>query len=125
MTPSEFLTTLWGNPPPAWVLIWTLPGKNSTWFQDFTHVDRYVNAHLDRDIYTGVSAKSGSKFPSRHERCTNANAAGIPGLWADIDLDDDVHVKANLPETVEDALCALPPEYPPSIVVHSGHGLQG
>tara|TARA_Y100000310_G_scaffold245762_1_gene250777 strand:+ start:878 stop:2215 length:1338 start_codon:yes stop_codon:yes gene_type:complete len=51
--------------------------------------------------------------------------AGIAGLWADVDYAGENHTKAGLPTTEAEALeliYAMP--VPPTIVVHSGHGLQ-
>lgn len=125
MTLSAFLKTLWGEQPPGWVLVWTLPDKHSTWFKDFSHVDRFVSAHSNKDIYTGVSLKNGLQAPKGYERCTNRTSAGIAGLWADIDIAGEGHQKQDLPKSQNEALEILGGiEYEPSIIVNSGHGLQ-
>ena len=81
--------------------------------------------NIDQDIYTGVSLAPKFARMTGYERVTNATSAGIPGLWADIDIADDVHKKANLPPSIEAAQEVLSlMEHPPSITVHSGHGLQ-
>ncbi len=127
MTPTEFLTTLWGEKPPGLALIWTLPDKRSTWFSDFTNVDRFIEAQndLSKDVYTGVSlAPMGSKLGGTH-RISNNTSAGIGGLWADIDIAGVGHAKTNLPSNVYEAVERVNSiGYAPSIIVHSGHGIQ-
>lgn len=120
---SEFLTLLWGLIPPGQVLVWRLPSKHSNWFQHWENVDAFVAAHEGEDIYTGVSLVRKDAAVTGATRTNNVNAAGITGLWADIDIADPVHKKQNLPPAVEDAL-ALLSDPPPTIVIHSGHGLQ-
>jgi putative DNA primase/helicase len=129
MTSSAFLKTLWVDVPPSWVLIWTVDPfsgeKHSIWLKSFDHVNRIVEGQHGKNVYMGCSlAEYSMKVPSSRVRVRNDNAAGIAGMWADIDIADEVHQKQNLPATVEAALDALPPEHPPSIMVHSGHGLQ-
>jgi len=51
--------------------------------------------------------------------------AGIAGLWADVDYAGEDHAKPNLPPIEADAwglIYAMP--VPPTIVIHTGHGLQ-
>ena len=127
MTPTEFLTMLWGEKPPGQVLIWTLPDKRSTWFGELRDVDCFVaeQEELGKDIYTGVSlAPAKASLGSAH-RISNNISAGIAGLWADIDIAGVGHKKTKLPPNVYEAIETLKlVGYEPSIIVHSGHGLQ-
>jgi putative DNA primase/helicase len=63
---------------------------------------------------------------SGNRRGTADRVVTLPGLWADVDIAHDVHKKAkHLPPTVEAAqelVMSMGPK--PSIVVHTGHGLQ-
>ena len=52
MQAGEFLTELWGNPPPGQVLVWTLPQKRSIWYNRLDNVRGGDYSHLD--VYTGV-----------------------------------------------------------------------
>ncbi len=131
MTPAEFLIALWGDTPPGQILVWMLPNKRSTWLtgvpitrdgQKVLH--DFLKTHDGCDIYTGVSLAPRHPKLSPHERVTSANSAGIAGMWADIDIADTVHKKQNLPPSIEAAQEVLLAEYPPSITVNSGHGLQ-
>ena len=122
MTPSEFLRLLWGDVPPGQALVWRLPSKQSTWFRSWDNVDKFCAVHAKEDIYTGVSLMSRETIPGANFRTSNTNAAAIAGLWADIDVAGPVHKKANLPEEPEQATALLDPF--PTLVIHSGHGLQ-
>lgn len=53
------------------------------------------------------------------------DVSGITALWADIDIYHPIaHAASNLPRTVAEAMELLPEMLPPSMVVHSGYGLQ-
>jgi len=71
------------------------------------------------DVYVGAGLY-------RHPRRGSAkDVSAMVGLWADIDLADVVHKKANLPRDEADAKkILLRLRHWPSIIVHSGHGLQ-
>jgi hypothetical protein len=45
-------------------------------------------------------------------------------VCADLDLRSNAHPKSTLPDTSEQALSILPPEFPPTFVVSTGNGLQ-
>jgi hypothetical protein len=124
MSARDFLTSLWGDPPPGQVLVWTLPRKRSTWFQHFSNLDTWVDAHKDEDIYTGVGIVANDAKVTAATRTSNTNVSGLAGLWADLDIQHGVHKKGQLPPSVEAVLEALKEfEHPPSYIIHSGHGL--
>ena len=125
MDAGQFLRELWGDPPPGYVLVWMLPQKHSTWYFKLDGVAAQLEGYADRDIYTGVGIAAPDAKLTSKTRVTSANVAGIPGLWADIDVAGPTHKKPALPETIEAArelLAQLP--FAPTILVHSGHGLQ-
>ena len=125
MDAGQFLRELWGDPPRGQVLVWMLPQKRSTWYFKMDGVAVQLEGYADRDIYTGVGIAAPDAKVTSKTRITSANVAGIPGLWADIDVAGLVHKKPNLPPTIEAAkevLERLP--FAPTILVHSGHGLQ-
>lgn len=121
---TRFLQLLWDNPPPGQVLVWHgPPQRRSVWY--FSLDDVKVEGYLDRDLYTGVGiaaldAKLGDRIRAKREE-----VIGIAGMWADIDVAGPAHQKPNLPptdDTAQDILLQAP--LPPTVVVHSGHGLQ-
>lgn len=128
----NFLRTLLdGAPEDLWTYLWTDTDKSSHWIPlsqgpatvAAQHA-RTVEADDTRQVYISVSAVTSKQ--GRFKRILADNSAGIFGLWADIDIADaDAHKNWNLPPTVEEAR-ALVSEcgIEPTLVVHSGHGLQ-
>lgn len=138
MTPREetlaFVEDLFGGiDEELWTLFWTLGAgserpKRSHWSRvtvDAAELAQQIHGLIEgNDVYVSVSVAETNFGPTR--RIGNAEAAGIMGLWADIDIaDPEVHKKWNLPPDEESAHQLLADVgLPPSIVVHSGHGLQ-
>ena len=123
MEAGEFLIKLWGNPPPGQVLVWTLPQKRSIWFNRLDRVEVGAYSHLD--VYTGVGVAPLDVMLRTGQRATTDGIGGIAGLWADVDYAGEDHSKPNLPPTEADAWELIHEmQYPPTIVVHTGHGLQ-
>ena len=127
MQASDFLTIVWGDPPPGPVLIWTAPDKKSQWFRRFDDIDRVVARYEYGEVYAqvGMAPETGVRLTSGR-RIKESQVAGIPAFWADVDVAHPVHKKASqLPPTIEDARAAIA-ELPlqPTLVVSSGHGLQ-
>src|SRR5262249_12330781 len=57
-------------------------------------------------------------------RCKAADAIAIPGAWCDIDIAGPAHAKAALPPDIASAVSlAESMPLPPSLFVHSGHGV--
>ena len=127
MDPSQFLAALWGENPPGMVNVFTLPERKSSWYSELTSVNRDMQQHLHKEVYTGVALARnlGGRFNTQR-RVKEVDAAAIPGVWADIDVFHQVHKKKeNLPPTAEAAqevMAELP--YEPTLIVDSGHGLQ-
>ena len=142
MTTEQFIAALFADvPEKLWIYLWELkPWDGKTcdqngkpkrigvthWFQP-TAIPEMANKaiQLDRasDVYFGCAIAPTRGAPNT--RCEAAKAAGIPGLWLDVDFGAAGHKKKNLPPTQADAeslIVSLGIE--PSIVVFSGHGLQ-
>ena len=126
MTPSEFLTTLWGTEPPGKVLIWTAPQKKSYWYTNYKTLDSDVEKLAkNANIYTGIGLAASNAKVSPRKRVVADNIAAIAGLWADIDVAHEVHKKTQLAPSIEAATEALDTlYYTPTLIVNSGHGLQ-
>ena len=123
MNAGEFLAELWGNPPSGQVLVWTLPQKRSIWYNRLDNVR--VGDFSHSDVYTGVGLAPSDARLKTGQRATADMIGGIAGLWADVDYAGEDHAKIGLPTTEAEAfelVYAMPVE--PTIVVHSGHGLQ-
>ena len=125
MDPREFLTALWGDPPPGKALIWMAPQKRSSLYIRFDQISSNLAKFPERDIYTGVGLAHADAKIRADRRAGAEEVAGIPGLWADIDVQHPAHRKQNLPPTMEEAQGILDQlEQAPTILINSGHGLQ-
>jgi len=77
--------------------------------------------NLRENLYfsPGISATA------KNAKLSANDIVGITALWADVDIYHPIaHAAKNLPTTVEEAMALLPSHIPPSIIVHSGYGLQ-
>jgi hypothetical protein len=110
------------KPADTYVLLWQLRGKRSHWFQDLDPAAALVERLQNEDQYVGAGLSASNQGPS--ERCKANSTIGISALWIDLDVAGPAHRKENLPPTIEDALALIPTDLPPSIIVHTGHGVQ-
>jgi len=107
---------------------WTLADKRShSWpvsEGSAPAAQRFSELAEASDAYIGVSL-AGEPVGAR-TRVRSETSAGIFGLWADIDIADPVaHKKWGLPPDMESAVELLDATgLPPTVVIHSGHGLQ-
>lgn len=129
---ATFFDSLFGYAPTELTaLLWTLQDKKSTWVPLDTPTGAGLVAERARvlsdgskDVYVAVSLAEHPGLPDT--RIKSGSAAGIVGLWADLDIaDPDVHKKWNLPPSVDATMELLHAAgLEPTVIVHSGHGLQ-
>lgn len=122
-----FLQTLVARKPAdAHLLVWRLPDKKSRSFADLSEAHAYIASIRDDafDVYLGVGlsdrpvASAGVRYPVNQVK-------GIYAFWADIDIQDEVHKKKNLPPNLFEARNLVNESgLPPTLVVFTGHGLQ-
>lgn len=121
-----FLSALFGGKPDdAFMLLWTLPGKTSHWFANVDGAVETVGAFSTTyDVYCGAALSHADRGP--HERGTQDNVAGIVGLWADVDYADPALTQTKVRPPDEESARAVVKAMgiEPTIIVHSGHGLQ-
>ncbi|KKN81411.1 hypothetical protein LCGC14_0320240 [marine sediment metagenome] len=120
---ARFMSTLFPEvPAQGAILIWTPRGKRSYWASS---IESAVDAAYQNKGDTYVGAGIGPRGLSDNERANADQVIGIPGLWADIDISGDAHKGKSYPPD-EAAARSLIAELPiaPSLIVHSGHGLQ-
>src|SRR5437867_3314465 len=121
MTPLDLLNLLWENKPEEqYTLIWTLQGKRSYWFRSLPQAAEFLQTH-QTDVYVGVGLAK--QDHGTDHRCVSGEIAGIPGLWADLDIKSAAHPK-NLPPSMEEALSLIPESLPPTIIIATGNGAQ-
>lgn len=120
----QFLDLLFGDKDPdACMLIWTMPGKRSAWFQEVAQAAAYVGG-LPEGTAVYVGCGLSPKALGQYDRCLADDIVAVPGLWLDLDFaDPGAHQKGNLPPSPADALRLLGAlEQRPTMVVNSGHG---
>lgn len=121
---AEFLGALWGDKPDnLYVLVWALNGKRSAWFADVAKAAEWAAGRNNMFVGVGLSPED----YGAGARCKSDAVAGLAGFWADIDYQDGAaHKGTALPAdgdaAMEFAVSGL--ELRPSLVVHSGHGIQ-
>ena len=124
---EQFLGALFPSlPENYWILIWTLPDKKSSWFDNVDAAADYaIAAGAEKDVYVEMSLAPRPIYKENggDARVTERESVGFGCLWADIDVGNIGHKKAGIFLTDEDAhafIEGLP--LAPTIVVNSGHG---
>jgi hypothetical protein len=120
---KHFLESLYGTKPDeTYILLWErLERKRSYWFKTVAEAVTFAAAH-NVNLYAGVALSPQDYGP--HNRCKAKNAVGLVGVFADLDVAGPGHKIDDLPATMSDALAILPPNFVPSMILDSGHGLQ-
>ncbi len=114
---------------PNYLLVWTLDKigdkeiKVSRWFTSIEAAAEFVVTCPAQNIYFGVALSPADFGP--HARCKADQVAVLPGLYCDLDVAGAAHSKPGLPPTKEEARRIVPTEFPPTLIVDSGHGLYG
>jgi hypothetical protein len=121
-----FLPALYGENAPGFLPLWTRQDKKTRWFpaQDLAGAVKEAESMArNKDVYFGIGLQQGNLGPN--SRGTAASVIALPGFWLDLDVRGTAHKGEDLPPTAE-AARALLGEFPlpPTMVVHSGHGLQ-
>lgn len=117
-----FLRALW--PSPTGILTaFTLPLKATFPADSAEGIAAAIMPHTEtQNIY--IRATSLKSVPDKG-RADAAASYAMPGIWADIDIKGPAHKAENLPPDLDAALaianCA---ELVPSLIVHSGNGIQ-
>lgn len=106
-----------------WATIWRLQGKRTCWMQGVDDALKFIEEGGGVNCYVGTTLAK--QAGTARQRITKKTSSGMVGLWSDIDVSGGPHQKPNLPPTLEDGV-ALLDELPmrPTVVIHSGHGLQ-
>lgn len=123
MEAKEFLEWLWEfkDAEHGWILLWRLTGRRSSWHRTAEEAAAAIEPDA-RDVY--VQGCLGARPGTERERVRTNDAIAACGLWADVDYGPPTKAKTPPPDeesarTLIDA-CGLTP----TLVVHSGHGLQ-
>jgi len=125
----QYLLDLHGPEPQGWLTCWVRQTKATRAF-DLRREGALEDAvkHIARaastcDAYAGVCLLRSAPPPGSRGKADDA--ISVPGFWLDLDVQGEAHRQTSLPPDVETALEFLRGAAPePSLVVHSGHGLQ-
>ncbi len=125
----KFLETLLGSEPSGFLVVWTRPDKVTRAFDlarpaALDQCVEYCAARAEtRDVYTGAWLLA--EKPPKGSRGKEQDVKTVSAVWADVDVAGTTHSEQKLPPSAEDARRLVSEMgLPPSIVVHSGHGLQ-
>lgn len=123
---SKFLSVLWPDLKETgyWLLFWGTPSKRSEWVQSITDDTlSMLEAWAEKEnVYVGCGLRSQNHGPTL--RGDRGDIVALPGLYLDVDYGKE-HKKPNLPPTEEDAMGLIADMgTPPTMIVHSGRGLQ-
>lgn len=106
----------------GYLLVWTASPKRSAWFRSIEDAASYAG-RCASDTYVGVGL--GAQDYGEHARAKAAQIIHVPALWIDLDYLDDVHQHDDLPQDEEEAHQLIEDVgIEPTVVVHTGHGLQ-
>ena len=121
--PQAFKDTLYGETETGWLTVFYTPSRKTLWFpvsEPMPELD------LNQNCYLGLGLRR-QRPHDRRARGKSHDVVAVPGMWLDLDYDSPgAHkVRHPLPPNEDAALSlfdAVP--YRPSLIVHSGHGLQ-
>lgn len=120
---QAFCDLLYPGAEEGWFALNFFPDKKTQWVK----ADDVDNCRIDltgKNCYLGIGIRKQRLSPEK--RGVASDVIAIPGLWVDLDFDDgNSHRVKNLPPSL-DACIAMLDDAPcrPSLIVHSGHGLQ-
>ena len=125
----QFLERVHGPEPAGWLILWTRQDKATREFNlgEEGALDQAV-AHCAAkastfDVYAAVGLQQ--ERPANTSRGAEPGVSALPGFWADVDIAGAAHKAEALPPTEQDARSLIDTAgLEPSIVVHSGFGLQ-
>jgi hypothetical protein len=111
-----------GKPEDLLFRLW-IPSWNQSCLVPYVDVAAECAESLaGQEVYVGLGLTGGDY--SAAEGCAPVELTALAGVSIDIDLRSDAHPQATRPQTAEQAISILPPELPPTCVVHTGDGVQ-
>ena len=118
-----FLQALWPNPEGV-LAAFTLPSARTLCANTTDELAAVVAPFIDAEnVY--IRATSLRTQPPAGKRADAAASYAMPGIWADIDIKGPAHKSDELPPDIDAALAiANCTELAPSLIVHSGNGIQ-
>lgn len=112
-----------GKPEEAAVQVWHKDSKKNFYYDVLDTASTLVAGIADHDVYIAAGLAPKALKPSR-TRTAAQGIIGIPGVWADIDVNGGPEHKTGAAADTDQALelaCSL---LEPTLIVNSGHGIQ-
>jgi hypothetical protein len=123
---ARFLQTVFDyKPEGAHILVWTWPDRISYWTRDLEKAAAYAERRAPEvDVYFGVGLAERAYQADQRLKKGEREAAGMYGVWADIDIAGAGHADKPYPPTLADALLLVDDVgLQPTCIIHSGGGL--
>ena len=127
MNPQEFFETMYSKVDEGYLTLWTSPDKRTYWFpvgewEEAATVALELSRRR-RDVYFGVGLRR--EILPDQKRGGTKDVLVLPGVWIDFDIkSEEAHKKDALPPDLDSAVDLVNSfPHPPSLMVHSGHGL--
>jgi hypothetical protein len=118
---TQFLEALFGGAPAAArIALWTKADKTTHYLASPQDAARLA-VQAEGDVYVHASLAGRDLGPRK--RITNLTSAGIPGVWADIDVNGGPEGKQNAAPDLETAVQLAGSLLEPTVMVASGYGL--
>lgn len=121
--PQTFKDSLYGDAETGWLTIFYIPSRQTVWFPVTAPIP---DLDHEQNYYLGLGIRR-QRPDNGGGRGKTDDIIGIPGLWLDLDYQSPGAHKTRHPlSPTEDAALSLldVAPYKPSLIVHSGHGLQ-
>lgn len=119
-----FLRALWEDKPEGTALqLWRKTDQKTFTFVTIEPAVHWVKGNSETDCYmaAGLAAKSG---PPSKQRATKRTVVGVPGVWADIDVNGGPDAKTGAARSIDEALSLAESLLQPTALVNSGYGIQ-
>lgn len=123
---ERFLRLWFGKLDKQTILVWTNPGKRSTWFlaNQLDKAAAFAVAQYDKHVYFGTSPAYSAHRVNQRLHSKLRPAAGMVGLHSDIDVAGVEHKKKAYPPTIGDALKIVADvSIKPTIITNTGGGI--
>lgn len=120
----RFLHSLWPEnvPDRTCIQLWTIADKKTHSFMATDPAAERVGS-CDGDIYIAAGLAPRMTKPSNTRTAASA-IVGIPGIWADIDVNGGPTVKTNAAPDIKSAIKLSKSIVAPTLIINSGYGIQ-
>lgn len=105
------------------VQLWRKRDKTTFRFAELDQATEWILDNQDSDCYVAAGLSSHNGGPTR-SRTKSDEVIGIPGVWADIDINGGPDGKTGAAPDRDEALALAHSLIEPTFVVNSGYGLQ-